>query len=42
MSDLLGVDDERVRLWMFARAATAPREEWNDDRVLQLARMISP
>jgi streptomycin 6-kinase len=42
MSDLLGVDDERVRLWTFARAAAGPRDEWNDDWLLELARVIAP
>ena len=43
IADLLGVDDERVRLWMFARAAAGPRDEWNDDDgLLQLARVIAP
>lgn len=42
MSDLLGVDDDRVGLWMFARAAAEPRDEWNDERLFQLARMIAP
>ena len=28
---LLGVDYERVRLWMFARSAAEPRELWTDD-----------
>jgi len=30
-ADLLAVDPERVRLWMFARSAAAPRENWTDD-----------
>ncbi|HZO57643.1 MAG TPA: aminoglycoside phosphotransferase family protein [Bryobacteraceae bacterium] len=38
MADLLCVDHERVRLWMSARAAAEPREEWNDGR-LGLARL---
>ena len=42
VSDLLGVDDERVRLWTFARAAAGPRDDWSDDGLLQLARMIAP
>jgi streptomycin 6-kinase len=28
---LLGVDRERVRLWMFARSAAEPRANWTDD-----------
>jgi streptomycin 6-kinase len=42
VSDLLGVDDQRVRLWTFARAAAEPRDEWKDDWLLPLARMIGP
>jgi hypothetical protein len=30
-ADLLDVDHERVRLWMFARSAAEPRDDWNDD-----------
>jgi streptomycin 6-kinase len=30
-ADLLGVSHERVRLWMFARSAAEPREEWTAD-----------
>ena len=30
-ADLLGVDADRVRLWMFARAAAEPRDTWNDE-----------
>jgi len=41
-ADLLGVDPERVRLWMFARAAAEPRDEWEDDDSLALARAIAP
>ena len=29
-ADLLGVDHERVRLWMFARSAAEPRENWTE------------
>jgi streptomycin 6-kinase len=32
-ADLLEVDNERVRLWMFARAAAEPRDDWNDDSI---------
>jgi len=38
-ADLLEVDDERVRLWMFARAAAEPRDTWNDES-LTLARAL--
>jgi streptomycin 6-kinase len=39
-ADLLEVDSERVRLWMFARAAAEPRDAWNED-ALTLARALS-
>ena len=38
-ADLLEVDDERLRLWMFARAAAEPRDIWNDDSIT-LARAL--
>jgi streptomycin 6-kinase len=38
-ADLLGVDQRRVRLWMFARAAAEPGHDW---KWLQLARLIAP
>jgi streptomycin 6-kinase len=41
-ADLLGVDFERVRLWMFARVAAEPRDDWNDDWSIGLARAIAP
>jgi streptomycin 6-kinase len=39
-ADLLEVDHERVRLWMFARASAEPRDVWNDDS-LALARALA-
>jgi len=39
VADLLEVDDERVRLWMFARSAAEPRDTWDDDSV-SLARLL--
>ena len=36
-ADLLGLDHERIRLWMFARAAAEPREDWNDKDSTALA-----
>jgi streptomycin 6-kinase len=39
---LLGVDHDRVRLWMFARAAAEPRDDWNDDTLANVARAIAP
>jgi streptomycin 6-kinase len=40
-ADLLGLDHERVRLWVFARAAAEPRETWDVDR-MALARTMAP
>ena len=40
-ADLAGVDRERVRLWLLARAAAEPRESWINDRLTTLARAIS-
>jgi streptomycin 6-kinase len=42
MADLLGVDRERVRLWTFARAAAEPRDDWERDDSLALARAVAP
>ena len=42
IADLLGLDRERVRLWMFARAAAEPRDSWMQDDSLALARAIAP
>jgi streptomycin 6-kinase len=41
-ADMLGVDDERVRLWTFARAAAEPRDDWSSGRLAELARVIAP
>ena len=41
MADLLGLDRERVRLWMFARAAAEPRDDWGHES-LALAQAIAP
>ena len=41
-ADLLGVDHERVRLWMFARVAAAPWAGWKDDDSARFARAIAP
>ena len=42
ISDLIGVDNERVRLWTFARAAAEPRDDWKNDSLMALARAIAP
>jgi len=39
-ADLLHVDDQRVRMWMFARLAAEPRETWTDDS-LTIARALA-
>ena len=41
-ADLLGVDEERLRLWVFARAAAEPRDDWDDGDRLTLARRLAP
>lgn len=40
-SDLLEVDAERVRLWLFARLAAEPRDNWGDPVALELARGVA-
>jgi len=40
-ADLVNVSVERVRLWMFARAAAEPREDWADDGSMALARSLA-
>lgn len=42
MADLLCVDQNRVRLWTFARAAAEPRGDWHDYRPLTLAKALNP
>lgn len=39
-ADLLGVDRERVRLWMFARLAAEPRSDWSTTN--ETARVLAP
>jgi streptomycin 6-kinase len=41
-ADLLGVNHERIRLWTFARAAAESRDDWKDQRLMDLARAIAP
>ena len=41
VADLLEVDAERVRLWLFARAAAGPRDGWDDQQTLELARRVA-
>ena len=40
-ADLLDLDCERVRLWMFARAAAEPRDRWENEDLALLARTIA-
>jgi streptomycin 6-kinase len=40
MASLLSVDGERVRLWLFARAAAEPRNDWSGWK-LELARKLA-
>ena len=42
VADLLGVDCDRVRLWIFARAAAEPRDDWMHESSMVLARAIGP
>jgi streptomycin 6-kinase len=41
-ADLLGLDCERIRLWLFARAAAEPRSDWRNDESVELARALAP
>ena len=41
-ADLLDVDHGRLRLWIFARAAAEPREDWSNGDRLDIARKIAP
>ena len=41
-ADLLGVSSERVRRWMFARAAAEPRDGWATSPWLSVARALAP
>ncbi len=41
-ADLAGLEPERVRLWIFARAAAEPRDDWRDDDLPSLARSLAP
>lgn len=40
-ADLLEVSAERIRLWIFARSAAEPREDWNEAS-LAMARLLAP
>ena len=40
-SDLLGVSSQRVKLWLFGRAAAEPRDDWATSPLLDLARKLA-
>lgn len=42
IADLLELHFERVRLWMFTRAAAEPRDNWRDEDFMRLAKAIAP
>ena len=41
MAGLAGADPERIKLWLFGRAAAEPRKDWNNWK-LALAKQLSP
>ncbi len=41
-AEVAELDPIRVRLWTFARAAAAPRNDWGDDALVEIARAIAP
>lgn len=41
-ADLLEVEHARVRLWVFARAAAEPRDNWKNDALAEIARAVAP
>jgi streptomycin 6-kinase len=42
LANLLDLDDERIRLWTFARAAAEPRDDWSGGGLFDLARATAP
>jgi streptomycin 6-kinase len=42
LADLLDLDAERIRLWVFARAAAEWRSHWNDEGLIAIARATAP
>ncbi len=42
LADLLELDEERIRLWTFARAAAEPRDDWRNEDLLAIARKLAP
>jgi streptomycin 6-kinase len=41
VAELAEVDERRVRMWLFGRAAAGPRDSWSGDWKLTLARRLS-
>jgi streptomycin 6-kinase len=42
IANLLSLDPERIRIWLFARAAAEPRIDWSGSWKLRLARELAP
>lgn len=42
IAELAEVDEERLRLWTFARAAADPRDEWGDPVWIGIAKALAP
>jgi streptomycin 6-kinase len=42
IANLTEVDPARLRLWMFARAAADPRDDWTNTRWIDIAKALSP
>ena len=42
LADLAEVDEERLRLWVFSRAASDPREDWEKSLWVEIARSLAP
>lgn len=42
IADLVSMNHERIRLWIFARAAAEPRDDWNDEGLIEIAKATSP
>lgn len=40
LADLVEVDEERLRLWTFARAAADPRAAWDNPVWMDIARSL--
>ena len=42
LADLLDLDRTRLQQWTFARLAAEPRDDWNSQPTLRLARVLAP